>query len=71
MDTDHIESQFKDGMTWDNYGKNGWHIDHIIPKSLFQFKSSEDDEFKQCWALCNLQPMWAFDNLSKGNKYVL
>ncbi len=63
----HIESLFKEGMTWQNYGK--WHIDHIIPKSLFSFTSYNDPEFKQCWALENLQPLWAFDNISKGNKY--
>ncbi len=64
----HLESQFQLGMTWENYGK--WHIDHIIPISLWKFKKSTDREFKQCWALCNLQPLWAKDNLSKGNKCV-
>jgi len=64
----YLESQFTDGMTWDNYGK--WHIDHIKPVSWFNFTSYEDREFKQCWSLDNLQPLWAKDNLSKGNKYI-
>lgn len=62
----HLELQFRDGMTWENQGK--WHIDHIIPISLWKFNSYNDREFKQCWALANLQPLWAEENLRKGNK---
>lgn len=62
----HLEKHFQEGMSWDNYGK--WHIDHIIPVSFFQFKSSNDVEFKMCWRLENLQPLWAGDNLSKHDK---
>lgn len=61
----HLESQFIDGMTWDNYGK--WHIDHKIPQSFFQFSSLDDVEFRMCWRLENLQPLWATDNIRKGN----
>ena len=63
---EHLESQFTEGMTWDNYGLYGWHIDHIIPRCFFNF----DDivEFKYCWSLHNLQPLWAKDNLKKGSK---
>lgn len=61
----HLEEQFKDGMSWDNYGK--WHIDHINPKCLFDFTSYEDNEFQRCWALKNLQPLWAKENLKKGS----
>lgn len=64
----HLESKFKDGMNWENIGK--WHIDHIIPVSLWKFNSYNDGEFKQCWALCNLQPLWGKDNLSKGNRVI-
>ena len=64
----HLESKFQEGMSFNNYGKTGWHIDHIIPISLWKFEKPEDREFKQCWALCNLQPLWAVDNLRKGNK---
>lgn len=62
----HIEKQFTQGMTWDNYGKEGWHIDHIKPVSYFIFDDGSDLDFKKCWALSNLQPLWEKDNLSKG-----
>ena len=64
----YLEKQFKDGMTWNNYGKDGWHIDHIIPKSVFNFSSPEHIDFKRCWALSNLQPMWAKENIKKQAK---
>lgn len=63
----HLESLFQDGMTWDN--QDNWHIDHIKPISLFNFESVNDSEFKECWSLDNLQPLWAGDNLRKSNKY--
>jgi len=56
-------------MNWNNYGKYGWTIDHIIPISWWKFESYEDREFKQCWCLANLQPLWAHDNFSKHNRY--
>ena len=65
----HLESKFRDGMTWDNYGKDGWHIDHVIPDSWFSYSSTEDEQFKLSWSLQNLQPLWAIDNCSKGNRY--
>jgi hypothetical protein len=55
----HLESKFTKGMTWENYGKNGWHVDHIVPRSYFDHSSVGSEEFKQCWALSNLQPLWA------------
>ena len=64
----HLESQFQEGMTWDNYGYYGWHIDHIIPISFFQYNSSDDVEFRMCWRLKNLRPLWATENMQKGNK---
>lgn len=63
----HLEAQFTNGMSWDNYGE--WHIDHIRPVVSFLFSTIEDENFKQCWALDNLQPLWAHDNLTKGGKY--
>ena len=65
----HLEKLFKPGMTWDNYGMKGWSIDHIKPISKFNFVSYEDEEFKECWALENLQPLWHKENISKGAKY--
>ena len=63
----HLESKFTDGMTWENYGK--WHIDHKIPKSWFYYESPDDWQFKVCWSLWNLQPLWAADNIRKRNRY--
>ncbi len=63
----HLEALFTDGMTWDNYGE--WHVDHKIPMNSFIFESVDDDGFKECWKLDNLQPLWALDNLSKGTKF--
>lgn len=62
----YIEEQFTEGMSWDNYGRYGWHIDHIIPCSKFNLKDVEDQ--KQCFHYTNLQPMWAKDNHSKSDK---
>lgn len=62
----HLERQFIDGMSWSNMGQ--WHIDHIRPKSMFSYQSPDDDEFKSCWAMSNLRPMWAKDNISKGSR---
>ena len=53
-------------MNWNNYGK--WHIDHVRPDRSFNYKSVKDKEFQECWALKNLQPLWAIDNLKKGGK---
>lgn len=63
---DHIEKQFLDGMSWQN--SSDWHIDHILPVRSFAFGSFEDAEFKACWALSNLRPLWAKDNLEKQDK---
>jgi hypothetical protein len=63
----HLESQFQPGMTWDNYGE--WHVDHIRPVSSFYITSPCCDDFKKCWSLDNLQPLWAKDNLRKGAKW--
>jgi len=63
---EHLEKQFTEGMTWDNYGE--WHVDHIVPMSSFEFESTECEGFKECWLLTNLQPLWGEDNLIKGVK---
>lgn len=63
----HLESLFTDGMSWDNMSE--WHIDHIRPVSTFDFDSTEHPDFKKCWALDNLQPLWAADNMKKHNTW--
>jgi len=62
----HLKKHFQFGMTWANYGE--WHIDHTIPKSVFNYKTAEDIDFRECWNLKNLKPMWARDNIRKKNK---
>lgn len=64
----HLEKQFEPEMSWENYGRNGWHIDHTIPITAFNIRSLRDIDFQRCWALDNLRPMWESANISKGNK---
>lgn len=59
----HLERQFVTGMSWDNMGD--WHIDHIVPKSTFHYTDASDPEFKACWALTNLRPLWSEANQKK------
>jgi hypothetical protein len=63
----YLEAQFKPGMTWDNYGIDGWHIDHIRPCASFDLTDPEQQ--KQCFHYTNLQPLWAADNLAKSDKW--
>ncbi len=60
----HIETQWQSGMTWENYSRTGWHIDHIIPLSSFDL-TNNDDFLKACH-YTNLQPLWAKENHAKG-----
>lgn len=60
----HLEFQFKQGMSWDNYGK--WHIDHKIPCASFDL--SDPEQQKICFHYTNLQPLWMLDNVRKGDK---
>jgi len=62
----HLEVQFTEGMTWDNYGE--WHVDHIRPISSFNISEMGDSNFMECWCLDNLQPMWGEENIRKSNK---
>ncbi len=68
----HIQAQFQDGMSWDNYGcykkgdtKSGWHLDHIIPCNAFNL----EDKYEQnaCFYYLNLQPLWGKDNIIKSD----
>ena len=63
----HLESQFKDGMCWQNWSLNGWHIDHIRPVSSFDL--SDPAQVKECFHFSNLQPLWAIENLKKSDSW--
>tara|TARA_Y100000593_G_scaffold69925_1_gene128371 strand:- start:690 stop:1400 length:711 start_codon:yes stop_codon:yes gene_type:complete len=67
---EHLEKQFKPGMSWDNHSLDGWHIDHIYPHSKLPYDSMDHPNFLKCWALDNLQPLWAEENISKGAKII-
>jgi hypothetical protein len=58
-----LELKFQPGMSWENYGKRGWHIDHIKPISKFDISTEEGR--MEAFNYQNLQPLWAFDNFSK------
>jgi len=64
----HLEKQFTDTMTWDNYGI--WHVDHKLPITSFNIQEMGDDEFMRCWSLNNLQPMWGEENIRKSNNII-
>ena len=62
----HLESKFKDDMSWENHSFKGWHIDHILPCASFDLSNPEEQ--MKCFHWSNMQPLWARDNLKK-NKY--
>ena len=62
----YIECQFTDGMSWDNYGLYGWHIDHKIPLC----SAKNETELIKLFHYTNLQPLWSEDNLRKNGKLI-
>jgi len=64
----YLESQFKDGMDWDNWEPKGWHIDH--KKALSNYNLNDPIQFKEACHYTNLQPMWWQENILKGNKII-
>lgn len=63
----HVERQFAKDMNWENYG-TVWHLDHIRPVSSFYIDGPDCEDFKACWALSNLRPLCAHENMSKQGK---
>jgi hypothetical protein len=64
----YLESQFKEGMTWENYGEGGWVIDHIRPCASFDLR--KESEQMLCEHYSNKQPLWEADNLIKRDKII-
>lgn len=64
----YLESKFSTGMTWDNHSIDGWHIDHIKP--LASFDLTDKKQFLEACHYTNLQPLWAKDNMIKGDKVI-
>ena len=62
---EHIEAHFEVGMCWDNWGFDGWHLDHRLPLSA----AKTEEEAAMLWHYTNLQPMWGNENIAKGDKY--
>lgn len=62
----HLERQFLKGMSWSNMGE--WHVDHILPRSMFSYDDENCDEFKACWSITNLRPLWAGENQKKHGR---
>ena len=60
----YLESKFQPGMTWENYGVRGWHVDHIRP--CCDFDLTDASQQKQCFNYKNCQPLWEADNLRKS-----
>jgi hypothetical protein len=60
----HLEGKFEAGMSWDNHGLHGWHVDHIV--SVASFDLSDVEQQRKCFHFTNLQPLWAKDNWKKG-----
>jgi len=62
----HIEAQFLPGMSWSNYGRNGWHVDHIRPCCTFDLTRHE--QVLICFNFKNLRPLWETDHLRRGKR---
>lgn len=62
----YLESKFQPGMSWENYGQFGWHVDHIV--ALSKFNLTDPEQLQQACHYTNLQPLWWLENVQKGNK---
>lgn len=63
----HIEKLFTSGMNWDRFMAGEIHIDHRIPVAYFKPVEHDSQEFRMCWSLNNLRPLWAAENLAKAD----
>lgn len=62
----YLEGKFLHGMTWENYGRGGWHMDHIVPCASFDLLDPWEQE--ACFHYTNLQPLWEHNNIKKSNR---
>ena len=62
---DHLEAKFKPGMLWDNFGQDGWHLDHVRPCASYDLK--DEVQLRECFNYTNYQPLWASENIRKFN----
>ena len=71
----HLECKFRSGMNWQTYGRKGWHVDHIRPLASFQFFNPDmtinEEELRRAMHFTNLQPLWYWENESKGSKFTV
>lgn len=69
---EYLESKFTNGMSWENYGYFGWHIDHIQPCVSFDLSNLEQQ--KLCFHYTNTQPLWATTEIAvqygESNDYI-
>lgn len=61
----YLESKWLPGMSWENWSKDGWHVDHVVP--LASFDLTDKEQLEKACHYTNLQPLWAKDNLRKGD----
>ena len=62
----YIENKFQEGMSWENWKHDGWHLDHIKPLSSFDLTDRE--QFLEACHYTNLQPLWGWQNMQKHDK---
>jgi len=67
--TKHLESQFDDIMTWENYGSY-WVVDKIIPTAYYRYRDRINNEFKKAWSLKNLRPYPRHLHLKRKEKII-
>jgi hypothetical protein len=64
----HVEERFQPGMTWEAFTAGQIELDHVIPRCSFYYETEDDEDFKRCWSLDNLTPLWKSDNRAKGRR---
>lgn len=64
---DYLSANWEEGMNWENYGRNGWHVDHIRPCASFDLTNEKQQLV--CFNWRNLRPMWESENITKSDNY--